>query len=78
MSSPSIAVSQQLQALARKLEDDIERIAGQKIGFSLFVYTPERMNYISNVDRKDAERCLETLLESWKGGMPDIPAHKVS
>lgn len=78
MSKPAIAVSQQLQALARKLDEDIEKIAGQRVGFSLFVYTPERMNYISSIDRAEAIAVLENVLEGWKQGMPDVPAHKVS
>ncbi|HEC12292.1 MAG TPA: hypothetical protein ENI80_03440 [Acidiferrobacteraceae bacterium] len=78
-SSPDRQVSEQLRSIADQLEKQLEDVAGQRIGFSLMVFTAEpgaRMNYVSNCDRADIVKVLKSLLHSWEQGMPDIEAHK--
>jgi len=80
VSKADIAVSSNLQRIFKELEEEVEIIAGQKMGMSLVVYNSEpgsRLNYISNVDRPQVVQVFRILLDGWAQGMPDIPAHKV-
>jgi hypothetical protein len=73
-------VSEQLQNVAKGLNQLLEEIAGQKMGFSLVVFNAEagsRLNYVSNCDRGEVEKALGELLAGWKKGMPDIKAHEL-
>lgn len=78
MSQVTRAISLEAQAIANRLEEDINRAAGagQRIGFTLLIYTPERASYIGNVARADAIREMKNLLAIWEADMPDIPAHE--
>ena len=70
-------VSQSLQELAAALDKTLERIAGERVAFSLFVWTPEFSNYISSTnDREVIIKVLEQHIANWRAGCPDIPAHK--
>lgn len=64
--------------IAKALDKHIEDIAGERIGFTLMIYTDDRATYISNCSRELAINELKTLLEYWEADMPDIPAHKIS
>lgn len=73
-------VSMELQGLACDIDKALEKIAGQKMGFSLVVFNAQagsRMNYISNCDRQEVASALTSLLAGWKQGMPDVKAHDV-
>jgi hypothetical protein len=76
MNHATLRISKSAKGLARLIDKNIETIAGEKIGFSLVIYTQGRASYIGNIDRKDAIRELSTLLELWKADMPDVPAHE--
>lgn len=76
MSEAMIKVSKEAQNIATALEAQIDEIAGKSVGFSLFIWTEGRCTYISNSDRKEIIGVLEGMIEGWKKGMPDIPAHK--
>lgn len=78
MSQASIKVSQELQAIAAELEARLRAVAGTSVGFSLFVWTEGRSNYIANVPRKEVVGVLEAHIQGWKKGAPDVPAHKVN
>lgn len=69
-------VSKAAQDIAADLEAKINEIAGESIGFSLFIWTKGRCTYISNSDRQEIIGVLEGMIAGWKKGMPDIPAHK--
>ena len=74
-------VSKGLQGLADLVQEEIEKLAGQKMGFALVVFNAEagsRMNYVSNCARNEVADAFQSLLVGWKAGMPDIPAHKVN
>lgn len=69
-------VSVHLQGLADNLNMALEDIAGEPVGFSLFVWTGGRANYVSNAPRVEILPVLEAMIQQWKAGMPDIPAHE--
>lgn len=77
MKDSTIKVSVAMPAIAEALENIIESIAGERVGFTLLVFTEERASYISNVPRADSVREIKGLLADWEAGAPDIPAHKV-
>lgn len=70
-------ISRNLPSIADRLRADIEKVAGQSVAFSLFVWTDGRSNYISTADRETVIAVLEEHIRGWKAGMPDIPAHEV-
>ena len=79
--TPEIAISKELQKLAKNIDKKIHKVAGQRLGFSLVIFNNEpgaRINYISNCDRKEVINALQSLLIGWGEGMPDVPAHKVN
>ncbi len=79
MSGADIRVSLNLQQVARALEEVLDEVAGQRVSFSLFVWTNGRANYIANsTDRAEIRCALLTVIDGWETGMPDVPAHKVS
>jgi len=71
----TINLSKELNNIAKKLDSMIENASGERVGFTLIVYTPERASYIGSVERKYAIEQMEHLIELWKSEMPDIPAH---
>lgn len=76
MSADAVKVSEHLQAVARELDQRLERIAGKRVAFSLFVWTDGRSNYISTADRSEIIAVMEQMIAGWKQGMPDVPAHE--
>jgi len=74
----SLKVSRQLHSVAESVDNQIAKIAGERVGFSLIVFTEGRASYISNCDREVVKRELKNLLEYWEGGTPDIKAHDVN
>ena len=72
-------VSEAMQALMTDLDKTVTEIAGQPMGISLFVFNAEaggRVNYVSNCDRDQVYSALMSIINGWKSGMPDIPAHE--
>lgn len=71
-------VSENLQRLAQGIDAAIEAIAGERIAFTLVVFTPQSGNYISSASRQENVRELEHLLRMWREGKPDVPLHKIN
>ena len=73
MSMQSAArVSRGLQDMARKLNRDLERLSGERVAFSLFVWTPEFSNYVSSAaDREQVIKVLEKHIANWRDNPPD-------
>lgn len=81
ISPADMAISKSMQQLAGEIGDRLESIAGQRMGFSLIVFNAEagsRINYVSNLDRREVHTALKCLLEGWEAGMPDVPSHKIA
>lgn len=70
-------VSRGLRGIAKRLEKDVEKVAGKPCHISLFVWTEGRSNYISTLPREQVIAILEEHIAAWKAGMPDIPAHEI-
>lgn len=75
-----LLVSENLQEIFKKLEQDVERVAGRKMAMSLCIFNCEagsRLNYIANTkDRENVKKVWLELIKGWEAGMPDVPAHK--
>lgn len=72
-------VSKAAQDICARLDAELEEIAGEKVAFSLFIWTGGRCTYVSTApDRREIINVLEQMIAKWKAGMPDIPAHDVS
>ena len=71
----SARLSVRLQVVAQSLADVLDEIAGEPIAFVLVLSADKTAQYVSNCDRKDGRELIESLLERWKAGRADIPAH---
>ena len=71
------AVSRELQRVARDLDADLAEVAGERVAFSLFVWTEGRCSYVSSgAMRSEVIVVLEAMIARWKAGEPDVPAHE--
>lgn len=78
MKRETLLVSEELQTVAAVIDDALANIAGKRVGFSLFIWTKERAQYVSNsTQRKEIQTAVRAVLDGWDQGMPDIPAHEV-
>lgn len=80
LSSADRRISEELSAIADRLNKKLEEIAGQPMSFSLCVFNAEpgsRINYISNCKRDDVANAWLSMIDGWEAGMPDIPAHRI-
>ena len=75
MSTPSMRLSLEMQSLSELLDRALEVIAGERLSFVLVVQADKIAQYSSNCDRKDGKELIESLLQRWKSGRADIPAH---
>jgi hypothetical protein len=73
--SASMKLSVDMQAIGAALSELLDDIAGEPIPFVLILQADNISQYLSNCDRKDGRQLLEDLLERWKAGRADIPAH---
>lgn len=78
MNEISIKISKELKKIAENLDEDIQKVAGERMGFTLMIFTEGRTQYISNVDRETSVDQILKMLEAWANDMPDVPAHEVS
>jgi hypothetical protein len=75
MTAATLALSHDLQGIARDLDKAITNSAGERFAFALLVFTPGRASYVSTASREDSVRELKRLLACWEADMPDVPAH---
>ena len=74
----STRLSKDLQDIAKQLDKLIEQSAGERVAFTLMVFTEGRASYISTAPRNESVREIKNLLEYWDSGMPDVKAHDVN
>jgi len=67
-----------MQRIARMIDAEIEKEAGQRVAFTLLVYTAPRASYVGSCERAEAIREMKRLIEIWEADMPDIPAHDIT
>lgn len=77
MSEATRKLSVGLRQIAKDLDAVIEKQAGERIAFTLIVFTEGRASYVSTCERRDSVREMSKLLDLWAKGMPDIKAHEV-
>lgn len=73
--SASLNLSLRMQDIAQSLADVLADVAGEPIAFVLVLSADNTAQYVSNCNRKDGRDLIESLLERWKAGRADIPAH---
>lgn len=71
-----VKVSLRLQTIAREIDRLLAEAADGKQLFSLLVWVPGEVQYVSNAERQDVARAMEELLGKWRAGLPDTPAHR--
>ena len=64
-----------LQDTANMIQDRLTELTGQDCAMMLFVSVDNTLQCISNMDRADAIKVMETQLERWRKNKADIPAH---
>ena len=70
ISNQMITLSKGLQDVAKNLDKDIEEKAGEKIGFTLIIYTEGRAQYVSTIDRESSIEQMEYSISLWRQNMP--------
>jgi hypothetical protein len=73
--TPAVKISKQLQAIAAELDARLEGVAGERVAFTLVVFTDGRANYVSTASREDSVHNLRQLLGQWETDAPDTPVH---
>lgn len=73
--SASLNLSLRMQDIAQSLADVLADVAGEPVPFVLVLQADKAAQYVSNCDRKDGRKLIESLLERWNAGRADIPAH---
>lgn len=79
MSNADMKVSENLRDIFQKLEEEVNKVAGQPMAISLCIFQTKegsRMSYISNCNRIEVASAWKSLVNGWGKGMPDIPAHE--
>ena len=70
-----VKVSLRLQAIAREVDRLLTEAADGKQLFSLLVWVPGQVQYVSNAERQDVAKAMEELLGKWRSDLPDTPVH---
>lgn len=68
-------ISVALPVVAKHLDAALTDTAGVEVPWVLVCQVDGVAQYVSNTQRKDGTALIETLLERWKAGRADIPAH---
>lgn len=69
-------ISKALRQVASNVDQSLRHIAGERVGFSLFVWTDGRAQYVSNCERVDIAKAITECLDRWSTGMQDVPLHQ--
>lgn len=73
-----MSLKKAIPIIAKNLDKDIEKIMGQRVGFTLVVHSKDYTSYISNYSREKCLHELKHLVELWDKGMFDsTPSHEV-
>lgn len=69
-----VRVSRVMERIARMVDKELRKAAGQRVPFSLFTWGGGRSQYVANVDRADAMQAMQETLDRWKRREPDLGA----
>ena len=71
-----IAISREMQRIARVIDRKLTRVAGERVPFSLFIWGGGRSQYVANVQRSDAMAVMQETLDRWRRHEPGLgPPH---
>lgn len=74
--SQAIQISKELGAIGQSVADQLEAVAGQAVGFTLFVWSLPVPQYVNTLAMKtDTISRLRKFIHQWEAGRPDIPLH---
>jgi phosphotransferase system IIB component len=68
-----VRLSRNLQRIAKLLEKELKQAAGCKVLFSLYTWSGQRVQYVSNSNRDDVKTAMLELLARWENNSPDDP-----
>ena len=66
-------LSTALQPLASTIDQFLEELVGERLGFVLVIGVDNTMQYVANVDRFVGAELLRELLSGWDNRRADIP-----
>ena len=69
-----IRVSLAMQRIARMVDKELRKAAGEAVPFSLFTWGGGRSQYVANVARGDAMEVMQETLDRWARHEPDLGA----
>lgn len=69
-----IKVSLAMQRIAKLVDKELRKAAGEAVPFSLYTWGGDRSQYVANVDRASAMKVMQETLDRWKRHEPDLGA----
>ncbi|SDW77283.1 hypothetical protein [Roseicitreum antarcticum] len=71
-----VRVSLAMQRVAKMVDKELHKAAGEPVPFSLFTWGGGRSQYVANVERADAKTVMRETLARWDRHEPDLgPPH---
>lgn len=70
-----IAISRVLQKIARQIDKELTKAAGESVPFSLYTWGGNRSQYVSNTDRDQVKVAMQETLDRWSKPQ-DPPPHQ--
>ena len=70
----NIRLGNRLQKMARMIEAEMRKAGATKdeAQFSLIIWGPERMQYVSNAERADVKKAMTELVNKWDKADEDL------
>lgn len=69
-----IRVSRVMQRIAKMVDKELRKAAGESVPFSLYTWGGGRSQYVANVDRAAATQAMQETIDRWKRHEPDLGA----
>jgi hypothetical protein len=70
-----VKISRVLKKVARMVDDELRKAAGEGVAFSLYTWGGNRCQYVSNCAREDAKVAMQECLDRWNEPQ-DPPPHQ--
>lgn len=63
----NLKISNRLQRIARVIERELEKagVSRDEAQFSLLVWGPDRVQYVSTAEREDVKKAMREVLDRW-------------
>lgn len=69
-----VKVSIALKDIAKRIDRDLHKAAGERVPFSLYMWIDGRVQYVANVERPDAIALMAEFFDKQTQGYPDMGA----